>query len=76
MLQANIRATINSDDPAYFGGYINDNYLAVSDALGLDLVSLEILAKNSFIGSFLKDKEKQSHIDSINQYIRGFATTS
>ncbi len=76
MLQADIRATINSDDPAYFGGYINDNYLAVSDALGLDSVSLEILAKNSFTGSFLKDREKQSYIDSINQYISGFAATS
>jgi adenine deaminase len=76
MLDANLRATINSDDPAYFGGYMNDNYLAIANALGLDLSSLTVLAKNSFLGSFLSDNEKQHHIDAIDRYVTTQPTTN
>lgn len=52
LLEAGVLATINSDDPAYFGGYVADNYLAVHHALGLDLAALEALARNSLTASF------------------------
>jgi adenosine deaminase len=51
MLKLGLRATINSDDPAYFGGYVNDNYRAVT--AGLTLEDIATLARNSFLGSFL-----------------------
>ena len=62
MLDAGIRATVNSDDPAYFGGYVNDNFRAVTE--GLDLTPAEVvrLARNAFSGSFLDDARK-SHFD-------------
>ena len=53
MLALGIRATVNSDDPAYFGGYIADNFRAVAQARGLGKAELATLARNSFTGSFL-----------------------
>jgi adenine deaminase len=53
LLQRGIVATINSDDPAYFGGYVVDNYLAVAEALGLTEDDIRQLARNSFDASFL-----------------------
>lgn len=58
MLDAGIVATINSDDPAYFGGYVLDNYIAVRDALDLTLDEIVTLAKNSITASFLDDVAK------------------
>ena len=52
LLDAGVRVTINSDDPAYFGGYVAENYLAVQRALGLDVAILETLARNSLAASF------------------------
>ncbi len=52
LLDAGVLATINSDDPAYFGGYVAANYLALHRALGLDLSELEVLAQNSLTASF------------------------
>jgi adenosine deaminase len=52
LLDAGVLVTINSDDPAYFGGYVAENYLAVHQALGLDLAALEALAQNSLTASF------------------------
>jgi adenosine deaminase len=52
MLQRGLKVTINSDDPAYFGGYIGENYSAAADALGLTNDELEQLARNSFEASF------------------------
>lgn len=52
LLEAGVLVTINSDDPAYFGGYVAENYLAVQRALGLDLSTLETLARNSLTASF------------------------
>ena len=53
LLQRGVRVTINSDDPAYFGGYVVDNYIAVQRALGLTEEEIRQLAKNSFDASFL-----------------------
>lgn len=58
MLDAGIRATVNSDDPAYFGGYVNDNFRAVSEALDLAPADIVTLARNSFSGSFLDEARK------------------
>lgn len=68
-LAAGLLATVNSDDPSYFGGYINANYEAVTDALDLGVADVSTLAKNSFAGSFLPDNEKQAHIDAVDAHI-------
>ncbi|HKX87608.1 MAG TPA: adenosine deaminase [Sphingopyxis sp.] len=65
MLDAGLRATVNSDDPSYFGGYVNANYLAVADALDLSRDELVTLACNSFTGSFLDDAAKARHLAAI-----------
>ena len=68
MLDRGLRATINSDDPAYFGGYLNDNYNAVASGLGLTRAELVQLAKNSFLGSFLSDADKAKHVKAVDDY--------
>ena len=60
LLDAGLVATVNSDDPAYFGGYVNENYLAAFDALPLDADHARQLAKNSFAAAFLEPAQKQS----------------
>ncbi|MDO9370752.1 MAG: adenosine deaminase [Sphingopyxis sp.] len=69
MLDAGLVATVNSDDPSYFGGYVNANYLAVADALDLSKAELVTLAKNSFTGSFLDEADKAKHIAAIDAYV-------
>lgn len=66
MLDLGLRATVNSDDPAYFGGYLLDNYLAVAEALSLTADELRTLARNSILGSFLPEAEKEKHIAAID----------
>lgn len=66
MLDAGLAATINSDDPSYFGGYVNANYQAVADALDLSRGELVTLARNSFIGSFLEEDERAHHLAAID----------
>jgi adenosine deaminase len=68
MLDAGLAATVNSDDPSYFGGYVNANYQAVADALDLSKTDLVTLARNSFTGSFLSDAEKAGHLAAIDAY--------
>ncbi|MER7179930.1 adenosine deaminase [Streptomyces hyaluromycini] len=58
MIEAGLLCTVNSDDPAYFGGYVADNYHAVRDALGLSREQMRELARNSFLASFLEDDEE------------------
>ena len=66
MLDAGLKATVNSDDPSYFGGYVNANYQAVADALDLSKAELLALARNSFTGSFLDDAAKARHLAAID----------
>ena len=61
MLEEGLRVTVNSDDPAYFGGYVNDNYRRVADALGLTAEDVVTLARNSFAASFLPDARKREY---------------
>ncbi|HEV2568760.1 adenosine deaminase [Sphingomonas sp.] len=70
MLAHGLRATINSDDPAYFGGYVADNYLAVAEGRGLGREQLALLARNSFLGSFLPDTEVSAHIAKLDTYVK------
>ena len=73
MLDLGLRATVNSDDPAYFGGYLNANYIAVAEALSLSRVDLATLARNSFLGSFLDDAAKARHIAAVDAYAAAHA---
>ncbi|WP_417496554.1 adenosine deaminase [Maricaulis sp.] len=66
MLSLGLRATINSDDPAYFGGYINENYRRTADAIGLTQGEIIELAKNSFRGSFLEPAEIEARLAEID----------
>lgn len=59
LLDAGLAATVNSDDPAYFGGYMNDNFLQTFAATGLDARHAYALARNSFEGSFASPSAKQ-----------------
>ena len=59
--------TINSDDPSYFGGYVNQNYLEVAEALNLTKDDILLLAKNSFNASFLTDAEKKHYLDKVDE---------
>ena len=68
MLRAGLRATINSDDPAYFGGYVNDNYRAAAKGRGLTRDDIVTLARNSFLGSFLGEAEKAAHLARLDAY--------
>jgi len=66
LLDAGLRVMINSDDPAYFGGYLEQNYIETAAALALDKQDVVQLVKNSFTASFLSDAEKNKHIEDID----------
>ena len=68
MLDAGLLATVNSDDPAYFGGYVADNFAGVVAALGLSDSDVIALAKNSFEASFIDDAKKRVHINEIDHF--------
>jgi adenosine deaminase len=70
LMDLGLLITINSDDPAYFGGYINENYLAVAEAFQLTRADLCLLAKNSIKASLLSEEEKENHIATIDRYCR------
>jgi adenosine deaminase len=68
LLDAGIAVTINSDDPAYFGGYINDNFIATFDALPLQRRHACELARNSFNASFLDNRTKQRYLAEVDAF--------
>jgi adenosine deaminase len=68
LLDSGLCVTVNSDDPAYFGGYVLENYLAVQQALGLTRSDLTQLARNSIEASFLPPAEKQGWQAEIGRY--------
>ncbi|MCU7696857.1 adenosine deaminase [Acinetobacter sp. AYS6] len=67
LLQKGVNVTVNSDDPSYFGGYMNDNFFAIQQALELSNDELKQLAVNSFEASFISDEEKQKWIAEIQK---------
>lgn len=68
LMAAGVVVTINSDDPAYFGGYVNANYRAVQQAFGLGRAELAGLARNSFAASWLDDDAKARRIVEVDAY--------
>ncbi|HLN72022.1 MAG TPA: adenosine deaminase [Prolixibacteraceae bacterium] len=70
MLEKGMMVTVNSDDPAYFGGYINENYLAMAKALNLTQNQIIQLVKNSFNAAFLSSEEKQNYLEKVDNYCR------
>lgn len=68
MLDLGLKATLNSDDPAYFGGYLGANWTRTADALDLSRDELVTLAKNSFTGSFLPAEQVARHVADIDAY--------
>ena len=69
LLQQGVHVTVNSDDPSYFGGYMNDNFFAIADALDLSHAELKQLAQNSFAASFISDAEKQKWNNQIDALV-------
>lgn len=67
LLDRGVKVTINSDDPAYFGGYIGDNYLAVAEALGLSRGDLVRLARNSIEATFLPNGRREALLIELEQ---------
>ena len=65
MLNKGLLVTVNSDDPAYFGGYINKNLIEIQAALNLSMKDVKTLIINSFKSSFLEKKEKKEWISKI-----------
>jgi adenosine deaminase len=70
LLEKGVLATIHSDDPAYFGGYMNENYHETAKALNLGLDHLEQLAVNAFKASWLTAESKDAHIATVKNYFR------
>ena len=58
MMERDLTVTVNSDDPAYFGGYVNDNFRAATAALGLTRAEIVALARNSFLASLMGEAER------------------
>ncbi|MFI9241719.1 adenosine deaminase [Streptomyces sp. NPDC053086] len=77
MLDAGLLCTVNSDDPAYFGGYAGDNFRAVHETLGLGEDRLRELARNSFLASFLEDDEERRArcLAEVDAYVFGDAVS-
>ena len=71
LLDADLMATVNSDDPAYFGGYLNDNFIEAFEALPLSIEHARVLAHNSFAASFLPIEEKQKYLDEVDVFFAG-----
>ncbi|MCK5570868.1 MAG: adenosine deaminase, partial [Spirochaetes bacterium] len=72
MMERGLLVSVNSDDPAYFGGYINDNYLTVTKALNLTIEDIYNLAKNSFKASFLEESKKVKMLAKVDEYRKTF----
>jgi adenosine deaminase len=68
LLEAGLTVTINSDDPAYFGGYMNDNFMETFEALPLERKHAQRLAGNSFAASFLDAATKQKYLNEVDAF--------
>ena len=69
LLYAGLKVTVNSDDPAYFGGYVADNYLAAAQALGLTRDELAVCARNSLEACFAPDAQRQAWLAELDAYL-------
>ncbi len=71
-LEKGLMVTLNSDDPSYFGGYVNENYLQTAEALHLSRKDIFTLAKNSFTASFISEKEKEHYYNLLEEFDKSF----
>lgn len=69
MLDLGLAVTVNSDDPSYFGGYLNDNYIRIADALALGKDDIVKLVKNGFDGAYMSDTRKRLVIEKVNSAV-------
>ena len=69
LLDAGVRATVNSDDPAYFPGYVNENLIAVQGAARLTQDEVVRLARNAFTISWLSSEERERYLDALEEYV-------
>lgn len=72
MMDKNLLVTINSDDPSYFGGELNENYIKLAEALNFTTTDIYKLAINSFTASFLTESEKSIYIKRVEDYHNQF----
>jgi adenine deaminase len=72
LLEAGLCVTVNSDDPAYFGGYLNENFVQLADAVGLDAQHAYQLARNSFEASFVGEQRKREYIAQLDAVFAAF----
>ena len=72
LLNAGVKVSINSDDPAYFKGYISDNYYALAQKFDLAQDQVVQLAKNSFETSWISQRQKQLYLDEVDQFVAQF----
>ncbi len=70
LLDSGLCVTVNSDDPAYFGGYLTENFLAVHESLDLDQADLRQLVTNSFKAAFLDQERERQLLDGLDEYVR------
>ena len=73
LLRAGLCVTVNSDDPAYFGGYMNDNFVAVAEALQLSRDELAAVARNGFHAAFVSDEQKRTWLSELDSVQAEFA---
>jgi adenosine deaminase len=73
LLRAGVKVTVNSDDPAYFGGYVADNYVALVEKAGLSSEEVVTLAKNSFEASWVSDADRAKFLAEVDAYVEGYA---
>jgi adenosine deaminase len=70
LLRLGLRVTVNSDDPAYFGGYVADNMVAVAEALALEQDEIVQMARNSFLASFLDEADVRRRVAQVDRAAR------
>jgi adenosine deaminase len=70
MLDKGLKATVNSDDPAYFGGYVSDKFRAVQQSLNLPKQDIKTLDVNSIEASFLSEDKKRYSVEEIEKFHR------
>jgi adenosine deaminase len=73
LLRSGVRVTVNSDDPAYFGGYVAENYVALAEAAGLTSAEVVTLAENSFVISWVDDARRAGYLDEVTRYVEQFS---
>jgi adenosine deaminase len=72
MLERGLQVSVHSDDPPYFGGYVNENLLGCWQALNLSVEDVAALTRNSFLGSFAPTEQIRQNVDEVNHHLNTF----